>query len=130
MKDLQVHPITDELIHADFLELLMDEQITATIPVKFTGKSIGVEMGGSFQPIRRELELKCLPKDLPSFIEIDVTALGVGQSIHINEVKLPEGVEAPHDVNFTVAVVLAKKGEKEEVEEGEGEAVEEAAEAA
>lgn len=124
IKELQIDPVSDQLIHADFFELSMDKKMTATVPVRLTGKAKGVELGGTLQPIRRELEVSCLPKDLPDVIEIDVTDLDIGQSIHVDEVKLPAGVEAPHDVNFTVAVLLAPKGAAEEVEEETAEAVE------
>lgn len=125
IKDVQMDPVSDKLIHVDFQELLMDQKMSADIPVKLTGKAKGVELGGTLQPIRRELTVSCLPKDLPTVIEIDVTNVGIGQSIHIDDVELPSGVEVPHDVNFTVAVVLGKKGGAEE-EEAEG--IEEGAE--
>jgi len=124
IRDLQVHPVKNSLIHADFFELSMDEKMTSLVPVILSGKCEGVELGGTLQPIRRELEVSCLPKDLPNSIEIDVTKLGLGQSIHIDDVQLPAGVEVPHDVNFTVAVVLAKRGAAQEGEETEAEAPE------
>lgn len=124
IKDLQIDPVSDQLMHADFFELSMDKKMTATVPVSLTGKAVGVELGGTLQPIRRELEVSCLPKDLPDAIEIDVTDLDVGDSIHVDEVKLPAGVEAPHDVNFTIVVLMAPKGAAEEEEVAEGEAVE------
>lgn len=126
IKDLQTDPVTYNLVHADFCEILMDEPITVEVPIKLTGKPLGVEMGGTLQPIRRELEVKCLPKDLPDVIELDVSKLKVGDSIHIDDVTLSAGVEVPHDVNFTIAVVLGKKGEKAEeeiAEEGEEAAI-------
>ncbi|MDT8317892.1 MAG: 50S ribosomal protein L25 [bacterium] len=129
IKDLQIDPVSDRLIHADFLELSMNKPMTAVVPVVLTGKAKGVELGGTLQPIRRELEVSCLPKDLPDVIEIDVTDLDVGQSIHIDDVKLPTGVEAPHDVNYTVAVLLAKKGAALAEEIAEDEAAEAKAEA-
>lgn len=129
IKELQIDPVSEKLIHVDFFELSMDKKMTAMIPIRLTGKAVGVELGGNLQPIRRELEVSCFPKDLPGFIEIDVTSLDVGESIHVDEVKLPEGVEAPHDVNFTIVVLLAKRGAEEEktedeVEGEEGEASE------
>ena len=133
LKELQADPVTNRLVHADFLELLMDEKMSAAVPVRLTGKAEGVELGGTLQPIRRELEVSCLPKDLPDFIEIDVTALGIGDSVHIDEVELPKGIEVPHDVNFTVAVVVGRRAEEEEeavVEEGEKETAEGAEETA
>ena len=114
IKEVQIDPVSDKLIHADFSELHMNEKIEALVHVKLTGKAKGVELGGTLQPVRRELLVKCLPKDLPDVIEIDVTHLGVGESLHINEVTLPAGVETPHGENFTVATVLAKKGAAEE----------------
>ena len=132
LKELQADPVTNRLVHADFLELLMDEKMSAAVPVRLTGKAEGVELGGTLQPIRRELEVSCLPKDLPDFIEIDVTALGIGDSVHIDEVELPKGIEVPHDVNFTVAVVVGRRAEEEEAvaEEGEEETAEGAEETA
>ena len=98
----------------------MDEKMLAAVPVQLTGKAEGVELGGILQPIRRELEVTCLPKDLPEFIEIDVTTLAIGDSVHIDDVELPRGVEVPHDVNFTVAVVIGRRAEEEAVvEKGE-----------
>ena len=129
IKDLQIDPVSDKLIHADFFELSMNKKMTAIVPVSLTGKAKGVELGGTLQPIRRELEVSCLPKDLPEVIEIDVTDLDVGDSIHVDDVKLPTGVEVPHDVNFTVAVLLAKKGAALAEEAAEDEAAEAAAEA-
>ncbi|MBE9537143.1 MAG: 50S ribosomal protein L25 [Proteobacteria bacterium] len=124
LKELQADPVTNRLIHADFKEILMDEKMSAAVPVRLTGTAAGVEMGGTLQPIRRELEVSCLPKDLPEFIEIDVTKLEVGQSVHIDEVELPKGVEVPHDVNFTVAVVVGRRAEEEEAVEAEEETAE------
>ena len=126
IKDMQVNPVTGELIHVDFFELLRDENITASVPLHFVGKAIGVEKGGSLQHIRREVTIKCLPDKMPESIEVDVTLMDIGQSIHIDDIKLPEGTEAPHDVNFTIAVLTGKKAVKEAAE-GE-EASEEASE--
>lgn len=130
IKDLHMDPVSDQFIHADFQELLMDQEMTATIPVKLIGKAKGVELGGTLQPIRRELTVSCLPKDLPNLIEVDITELGIGQSFHIDDIKLPAGVEVPHDVNFTVVVVLGKRGVEEEEAEGEVEGAEESTEEA
>ena len=134
IKELQQNPVSQEIIHADFYEISMDRKITVKVPVVVTGKSIGVEMGGLLQIIRRELEVSCLPKAIPDTIEIDVTELDIGDSIHVEEIPLAEDVEIPAEVNFTIITVLAPKVEEEEepeeegVEEGE-EGVEEAAEA-
>lgn len=128
IKEMQVNPITGDLIHVDFFELLMDKKLTASVPLHFVGKAIGVEKGGAVQHIRRELHIKCLPDKMPESIDVDVTSLDIGQSIHIDDINLPEGIEAPHDVNFTVAVLFSKKGsDEDEAEAGEEEAATEEA---
>ena len=117
LKELQTNPLTGEVLHADFYEVAMDRQIKVNVPVVTTGKSIGVEMGGLLQIIRHEIEVMCLPNEIPETFEIDVSQLDIGQSIHVEELSLPENVEVPADVNFTVVTVLAPKVEAEEEEE-------------
>ena len=80
-------------LHADLFEVLMDEKITARIPIHFVGKAIGVKEGGIEQHLRRELDIRCLPGNLIDFIEVDVTSLAVGDSVHVKDVKVPEGIE-------------------------------------
>lgn len=131
LKELQRHPVSGKYLHADFYEIAEDRKLAVRIPVVTKGKAPGVEMGGLLQVIRRELDAVCLPKDIPNAIEIDVSELNIGDSIHIEEISA-EGVEFPAEVNFTVLTVIGKKVEAladdEEGEEGEeGEATEEAA---
>jgi large subunit ribosomal protein L25 len=83
------------------------------------GDAKGVELGGLLSIIRRELEVLCLPTQIPDAIEVDVTDLDVGDSVHVEEIPLPEGVEVAADVNFTVITVLAPKLEAEPEEEEE-----------
>jgi large subunit ribosomal protein L25 len=90
------------------------------VPVVTTGKSLGVEMGGMLQIIRRELEVLCLPNQVPENITIDVSDLEIGDSLHVEDLLLEEDVEVPADVNFTILTVLSPKAEEEE-EEVEGE---------
>jgi len=137
LKELQVHPLSRDMIHADFYEIDMNRKIRTNVPVVTSGKSVGVEMGGLLQTIRRELEVLCLPMEIPEAIEVDVTDLDIGDSVHVEEVPLPEGVEIPAEVNFTVVTVLSPKKEEEvveeleeELEEGEEGVEAEAAEAA
>lgn len=129
VKEIQVEPLSRELLHADFYEVPMDRKIHAMVPVHLVGKCIGVEMGGVLSLIRRELEVICLPTLIPDNIEIDVTDLDIGHSVHVNDVELEGDVEIPDDVNFTVVTVVAAKQVEEEVEEEEGEELEEGAEA-
>ncbi|MCJ7830000.1 MAG: 50S ribosomal protein L25, partial [Desulfobacterales bacterium] len=82
----------------------------------------GVEAGGILQVIRRELEVLCLPLEVPKVIEIDISALEIGDSIHLDEVALPANIEVPADVNFTVLTILSPMVEEVEGVEGETEA--------
>lgn len=130
LKELQTHPLKRTFLHADFYEVSMDRKIKVMVPVTTTGKSVGVEMGGMLQIIRRELEVLCYPNNIPEKVEIDVTDLDAGDSVHIEDLSI-ENVEFVFDVNFTVLTILSGKiaevEEEEEGEEGEeGETAEEA----
>ena len=131
LKELQRHPVSGQYIHADFYEVAMDRKIRVRVPVTTRGKSQGVEMGGMLQIIRRELEVLCLPDDIPEVIEIDITELDMGASVHVEDIPLEGDVEIPHEVNFTILTILSgRKVEEEEVdEEGEEAEVEATAEA-
>ena len=123
LKDMQIDPIRREPLHVDFHAIDLSAKVTVMVPVHTVGKSAGEKMGGSLQIIRHELEAVCLPADIPAAIEIDVTALQVGDVVHIEDVTLPGGVEVPHEVNFTVLTVTGRKAEESE-EEGAEEAEE------
>jgi len=119
LKELQRHPVNGSFIHADFYEVALDRKMRVMIPVTTVGKCQGVEMGGMLQIIRRELEALCFPTDIPDEIEIDITELDMGESVHVEDITLEGDVEIVHDVNFTVLTILAGREEEEEVEEGE-----------
>lgn len=121
IKELQTNPISREYLHVDFYKIAMDRKIRVNVPVVTTGKCKGVEMGGLLQIIRHELEVECLPMETPDTIQVDITDLEMGDSIHVEEISLPDGVELQTDVNFTVITVLSPKketGAAEEEEEG------------
>jgi large subunit ribosomal protein L25 len=129
LKELQRHPVSGHFIHADFYEVAMDRKIRAMVPVVTRGKSKGVETGGMLQIIRRELEVLCLPDDIPETFEIDITELDMGESIHVEDLPLEGDVEIPHEVNFTILTILSGRMAEEEVaEEGEEAELEEGAE--
>jgi large subunit ribosomal protein L25 len=113
LKERQAKPTDGSLIHLDFQEILMDEPIEVTIPVHFEGKPLGVDKNGMFQPAVRELRVSCLPNDIPSAINIDVSALDLGHSIHVGEITFPAGVTPAQDLTLAVASVLAPKKEEE-----------------
>jgi large subunit ribosomal protein L25 len=125
IKELQTHPVSQDILHIDFYEVNMDRKVKVMVPVVTTGKSVGVEMGGMLQIIRRELEVLCLPNAIPQEITIDITDLDVGNSVHVEDINLEGDVEIPHEVDFTVLTILSpKKAEEEAVEEEEEELVE------
>lgn len=128
IKELQASPLSREYIHVDFYEVDMKRKINVMVPVTTTGKCIGIEMGGMIQLIRRELEVLCLPGEIPESIEIDITELNIGDSVHVKDVKLDGDVEIPHDVDFTILTILSAKMAEEEVEEEELEEGEEGVE--
>lgn len=130
IKELQTNPITRDLLHVDFYEISMDRKIRVQVPVVAVGKSKGVELGGMLQIVRRELEVLCLPGEIPEAFEIDITDMDIGDSVHVEEIPLQGNIEIPAEVNFTVLTIVSPKieaeAEEEEVEgvEGEGEEVE------
>lgn len=124
LKDTQVHAIRRELEHADFQTVDLKKKTHVMVPVHPIGKSAGEKVGGTLQVIRHELEVICLPTEIPKAIEIDVTALEIGDVLHVADITPPKGAELPHDVNFTVITVVGRSSEEAEGEE-EGEEGEE-----
>ncbi len=121
LKEVQQHPFRDHLIHVDFLEVSMDQKQKMQVPLRFTGVSKGVKLGGVLNYVRRELLIECLPKDIPGDIEVDITNLDEGQSIHVNDLQLKEGIKTlnnPMDVLVAVVKAEVEKEEKPEEEEG------------
>lgn len=131
IKELQTHPVSRSFLHVDFYEIAMDRKITVPVPVVATGKSVGVEEGGILQIVRRELEVLCLPLEIPEAIEIDITNLGIGDSVHLDEISLSDNIEFAEEGHFTVLTIVAPKAEEEaEAAEGEEGVSEEAGEEA
>jgi len=129
VKEVQAAPVTDQYLHVDFYEISLDQKITVSVPVEVTGKSKGVERGGLLQIVRHELEISCLPTDMPDTIEVDVTNLDIGDSIHIGDIKIEDKISLLADTGRTVLSVLAPTVEEEEVPEEEVEEEAEEAEA-
>jgi len=124
IKELQVHPVSRKYLHIDFYEISMDRKIKVKVPIVTRGIAKGIDLGGMLQVVRRDIDVLCLPVGIPKAIEIDITELDIGDSIHVRDILLPEGVEIPADVNYTVVTVLVTKVE-EKVAEEEGEVAEE-----
>ncbi len=130
IKEIQLRPVKGDFLHIDFYEVKMDRKIRVHVPVVLKGKCMGIEMGGLLQIIRRELEVLCYPGEIPESIEIDVTDLNIGNSVHVNDIQLEGDMEIPADVNFTIVTVLAPKKESVVTEEDGVEAEAVAGEAA
>ena len=114
VKEIKKHAIRRNIMHVDFMTIDLTKPVQVMVPLHTVGKSQGEKDGGSLQMIRHELEVSCLPTAIPAAIEIDVTALKIGAVVHVNDLKLPAGVTAPHDVNFTIITVTGITAETEE----------------
>jgi large subunit ribosomal protein L25 len=115
VQEIQHQPLTGGLLHVDFHEVAADEKVTITVPVESVGEAIGVKAsGGILEHVLFKLKLRGLPKDLPEVLEVDVTHLDIGQSIHIGELKAPPGVEILGDKKIPVLAVAAPVTEAEE----------------
>ncbi len=125
VKEMQVAPVTGQYLHIDFYEISLDEEIVVNVPVEVTGRSKGVERGGFLQVVRHQLEISCVPTDMPDKIEVDVTNLDIGDSIHIGDLDLGDKVKVLADTVLTVVTVVPPTVEEEEVPEEELEEAEE-----
>jgi large subunit ribosomal protein L25 len=119
LKELVIDPVKSTCVHADFYEISMDKEITVDIPVRLVNTPIGVTNGGFLQSVRREITVSCLPDKLIDHLEIDVSGLDIGDSVHIRDIALPEGIACVEEGNLTVAVVSAPGGGVEATPEGE-----------
>jgi large subunit ribosomal protein L25 len=115
VQEIQHHPLDGKVLHVDFHEVAENEKVTVQVPVETTGESVGVKAGGVLEHVLFKLKVRCLPKDLPEQIVVDVSALEIGKSIHIADVKVPEGVEIMGDKHITVVAVAAPRAEEEVV---------------
>ena len=141
MQDLQFHPVTDKLLHLDFLQIFDDKEVTMTIPVHLEGMSIGIRNGGVLSFRRRKIITRAIPGNLPEYIEINIEDLEIGQSIFIKDLRVDKYSFLAADNAVVVGVRTAREliieeeeeeeleGEEGEITEGEEGAVVEGAEA-
>jgi large subunit ribosomal protein L25 len=114
VQEIQHHPLNGKVLHVDFHEVAENEKVTISVPVETTGEAAGVKTGGgSLTHVLLKLKVRSLPKDLPEQITIDVTALEIGKSIHLGDIKAPAGVEIIGDKHLTVVSVAAPRAEEE-----------------
>lgn len=106
VKEMQFHPVTGEIVHADFYEVDLSAKIRVKVPLHFVGKAEGVVRGGILQPVVRELDVECLPMDIPEYFDVEVSSLDIGHSLHIKDLPMPEGVTAVSETNLTLVTVV------------------------
>jgi large subunit ribosomal protein L25 len=119
LKDVQRHPFKNAIVHVDFQRVEENEKIRISIPLHFTGAAVspGVKsQGGIVSHMRTETEVSCLPKDLPEFIEVDISGLSLNESIHLSQLKIPDGVTLVDLVKDDAAVVAIHSPRAEEPE--------------
>jgi large subunit ribosomal protein L25 len=136
IKEIQVDPVKQNILHVDLYAISMDKKISVEVPITLTGTAVGVsDEGGILQQVSRTLEVSCLPDRIPEAFELEVTALAIGDSLHVSDLEIPEGVDILAEDELTVASVvpptkveeiepevLEEEEEGEEVEEEEEEA--------
>ncbi len=112
-KDWQVDPLSRRLVHVDLYEIDPKKKLLVTVKLNFVGKAIGVADGGVLNMVERELEVRCFPDKIPAHIDVDVSSLKIGASIHLADITLPEGVEASSHRNNTLVTVVPPTKEEE-----------------
>jgi len=115
LKDIQIDPLQRITLHTDFYEVTMDEMVTVEVPVHLVGKPEGTKVGGILEQVRRVIQIQCFPGDIPKSIDIDVSPLKIGDSIHIQDIKV-EKAKILSDTNFTIATVVPPVVEEKVVE--------------
>ena len=123
IRDIQFHPVNDNILHVDFLQLQDDKPVSIAVPVKLKGNSIGILNGGKLNLVMRQLTVTCLPTDLPDNIEIDISDLRIGQSVRIESLDI-KNVEFLHPNSLVVVSIKTARAAVDEDEEIEGESTE------
>ncbi len=126
VKSIQWHPVTEDIVHIDFYQLTEGKPITVDVPIKLTGESKGVKLGGDLYQPRKRITVTALPEAIPNEITVDISDMDIGDVLHIFDLDMPKGVEIKSTKNFTLVAILGKSQEEEAEEEAE-EAEEEAA---
>jgi len=122
LREVQMDYLTNKSIHLDFMELDMNKSFSLKVPVKIVGRPIGVhEEKGLLEEILREIEIECLPSDIPNVFEVEVSELHINDSIHVRDIEVSDKINVLDDPSSTVVTILTPRVEKVVVEEGEEE---------
>jgi large subunit ribosomal protein L25 len=108
LSDFQYHPLTRQLLHADFVQIHLDQPVNVEVPLELTGKAVGVVAGGTLRQVFRKLPIRCLPGQIPVKIVYDVTELGLDGHVPVKDLTLPEGVSVRLPAEQTVASVVTE----------------------
>ena len=130
LKDKQVHPVRRDFVHVDFLLLNPGHEVSLSLPIKYVGEAAGQKMGGIVDIIIRNLSIACLPKDIPEDVQVDISELEIGDSLHIKDISIPN-VKIKDSEDSTIIVIHDKSKVTDDAEDGQEEGVvatEEAAE--
>jgi len=121
IREIQRHPYKKQILHIDFQELVAGEKVSVNVPIVLTGTPEGVRVsGGILSQVMSELSIRVDPVNIPRRVEADVTNVAIGHSLHVSDLKVPDGVEVLDDADATVAVVSAPKVEVEPTPAAEG----------
>ncbi|TET25867.1 MAG: 50S ribosomal protein L25 [Candidatus Aminicenantes bacterium] len=124
IKELQRDPVTDEILHADLIQIAMDNIISVSVPIVLVGEAVGVKAEGGFVDfVTREVEIECLPKNIPEQLEIDISSLHLHQSLKVEDLSSPGEITLVTDPNTVVVLIHAPTKEELEVEEIEEEII-------
>jgi large subunit ribosomal protein L25 len=125
IRDIQRDPVTSRLVHIDFYRIRLDKPINVDVSIHGVGTPAGLKLGGVLETINRMIEVRCLPLQVPEFIEVHISHLVIGQSIHVYDLKVPEGIEVLSDEDMPLFIMAApmKEEEVKPVVPAEGEAV-------
>jgi len=113
VKDYQKDNLTGEILHIDFYEFEKGKALRTRVPIRLTGNPVGVKEGGILEILLRELEVECLPKDLPEEIALDIAELALDRALHVKDMSLPEGVRPLQSLDQVVCLVAHRKAEEE-----------------
>ena len=133
LKEFQSHPLKERWVHVDFLEVDVTKTVKVSVDVHLIGKSAGEKMGGLVNQVIKSIHVECLPVDIPQSVDLDVTAVELGQVLHVSDLSLPDKVKILHQPNEVILSVHLEKvkeeetTEDEELAEGETEAIADAA---
>lgn len=121
IKEIQEHPLEDTIIHIDFQAISLKERMKVKVPLEFVGEPKGVKEGGMLEHLLWEIEIECLPAEIPANIQIDISNIGINQHLYAKDISLPENIKLLTDPEEIIVQVIPEKGIVEEIKPEEEE---------